>query len=250
MMGSLGRALLLTVLVALFLGIDPPAASAQSVTWVPTPDPPAPAPVPVPVPVAAPVVEPEDPATAADAADAPEQSAVADESALVIDTEIEESPPERVEGRALSAPRIDPARAERVLRSLAFAEQALADERGGADLTLAVAINLYVGGALLSIVSVSLLVGIVLESVCINGIVDECLDGPSFLAGFIPTALGAAALLVGARTTEERASAHYRSLEERAEALEARRLAAPRAALEPSVGISLGLGSLRVVGTF
>lgn len=248
-MGPSRRSLLLSFLVALTLALDPLAVSAQSVTWVPTPDPPAPATVPA---TPAAEIEP-DPATEAAAeaeaeaaTDATEAEAEAD--ALVIDTEPEAPPP--AEGRALSAPRVDPAHAERVLRNLAFAEQALAEEHGAADLTLAVAINLYVGGALLSIVSVSLLVGIVLESVCINGIVDECLDGPSFLSGFIPSALGAAALLIGAQITEQRASAHYRSLEERAEALEARRLAGPRAALEPTVGVSLGLGSLRVVGTF
>ena len=254
MMGSLRRSLLVLSIVGLSLfGLTTSSiatVSAQTVTWVPTPAPP-------PSPAQsepAPAESAPAPAESAPAHAEPPTVAPAPEAASVETDALEIAPePEvrpRAEGRALAAPAFDPVRVERALRNLAFAEQALTEERGGADLTLAVAVNLYVGGGLLSIASVSLLVGVVLESVCINGVVDECLDGPSFLAGFIPSALGAAALLVGARTTEERASAHYRSLEERANTLEARRLAGPSAALEPTVGISLGAGSLRMDGTF
>lgn len=243
MMGSLRWSLSVLVVLGGWAGAEP--ASAQRITWVPTPEAPA---APTEAEAEAPAAEAssEAEADAAAADDAPPEETAAD--ALVLDEAVVE-PPATTEGRALAAPVVDPARAERVLRNIAFAEEALREERGGADLTLAVAVNLYVGGALLSVLSVSLLVGIALEAACINGVVDECLDGPGYLAGFIPSALGAAALLIGAYTTEQRASAHYRSLDERAAALEARRHG-PRAALEPTVGISLGAGSLHIVGTF
>ncbi len=262
MMGRSDVGPFVMLLAALWLGAGS-AAEAQTITWVPTPEPAAPdgrrEAEAAPATDTAPATD-ATPATDAEPADAPDasSSAVADtetdaeapEVAVDEGTLVIERAPDRAEGRALSTPRVDPTRAERALRNLAFAEQALAEERGAADITLAVAVNLYVGGALLSIVSASLLVGIVLESVCFNGVVDECLDGPSFLAGLIPSALGAVSLLVGARITEERATAHYRSLDARAESLETRRRAAPRAALAPHIDLSIGLGALGVVGRF
>ena len=80
---------------------------------------------------------------------------------------------------------------------------------------------------------------------CINGDISECTDGPAFLIGAIPATIGAAALLFGAATTDQRVQAHYRSLDRRGREIEDR-----RRALAPSASLSFGPTSLTLSGRF
>lgn len=123
--------------------------------------------------------------------------------------------PDATSGRALVAPARDDARVERLLGSIDVLREELQRDRGGADLEMAVAVNLYVGGVMLSILSASLLIGTIFEGVCVNGVIEECTDGAAFLIGAIPSTLGALGLLVGAATTETRARARHEALDAR-----------------------------------
>lgn len=158
--------------------------------------------------------------------------------------EVVDEAEEEEEGSALASPRIDAAGSARALRNLDFASRALAHERGSADLEFAVAVNLYVGGVLLSVLSASLIIGTVFEAACINGDISECTDGPAFLIGAIPATIAAVALLFGGATTEARAQAHYRSLDRREREVEDRRR------LLPSASLSIGPASIAVQGRF
>jgi hypothetical protein len=74
-----------------------------------------------------------------------------------------------------------------------------------------------------------------MEAVCINGIIDECVDGAAFLTGAIPTAVVAATLLIGASFAERGARTRHRELDVRE-----RELGERRRALERRVGLALG----------
>lgn len=105
--------------------------------------------------------------------------------------------------------------------------------------------NLYVGGVLLSVLSASLIIGTIFEAACINGDISECTDGPAFLIGAIPATIAAVALLFGAATTEQRAQAHYRSLDRRGREVEDR-----RRLLGPSASVLVGPASIAITGRF
>lgn len=152
------------------------------------------------------------------------EPAVELDPALVIPESVPEAAPEPPPGAdALAAPNADREVAARLLQNLALAEEALARERTGADWTMAIAVNLYVGGAMLGLLSISLIVGVILEAVCFNGIPDECTDGPAFITGAIPSAIGAVSLMIGAYTTEQRARARHETLDLRRDGIESQR---------------------------
>jgi hypothetical protein len=179
----------------------------------------------------------------------------------IVDELISEQPTELIEdeaGRELSAPAVDSRRVERLLAGIEAQRFSLRDDRGGANMEMAVAVNLYVGGVMLSILSASLLVGAILEGVCFNGNVDECTDGPGFIAGMIPSTLGAVALLVGASFTERSANVRHHDVDAREEALDevadrvrSRYRVASRPAVQtPAVSLALGPTGLALFGAF
>lgn len=131
---------------------------------------------------------------------------------------------------------VDPDRVARLLAGIEARRAALARDRGGADLEMAIAVNLYAGGALLALLATSLLVGVAFEGACINGVIDECTDGAAFLIGALPAAIGSLALFVGAYTTEMRARERHRILDLGERDIEASERALPgrfRMALAP-----------------
>jgi hypothetical protein len=156
--------------------------------------------------------------------------------------------PDRSAGDALDAPRpgghtlarpdaLDAERTARLLAGIEARRAALARDRGGAELEMAVAVNLYVGGALLALLTTSLLVGVAFEGACLNGVIDECTDGADFLIGALPAAIGSFALFAGAFTTETRARHRHRLLDEREHGIEDAERALPagvRLALSPA----------------
>jgi hypothetical protein len=124
-------------------------------------------------------------------------------------------------GRTLARPSVlDPERTARLLAGIEARRLALSRDRGSAELEMVVAVNLYVGGALLALLTTSLLVGVAFEGACIHGVIDECTDGAAFLIGAIPAAIGALALFAGAFTTETRARARHRAIDDRERGLE------------------------------
>jgi hypothetical protein len=126
----------------------------------------------------------------------------------------------------------DPERTARLLSGIEARRAALSRDRGSAELEMVVAVSLYVGGALLALLTTSLIVGVAFEGACINGVIDECTDGADFLIGAIPAAIGSFALFAGAFTTETRARHRHRLLDERERGVEDAERALPaRAAL-------------------
>jgi hypothetical protein len=127
----------------------------------------------------------------------------------------------------------------RSLANLDVHELALDRDRGSNDFDQLVAITLYVGGVALSIAGVSLIVGVIFEAACVNGLVDECADGPAFVSAAIPVSVGAAVLLAGATIIQRRVDTWDRDLDARERELEGE-----RERREREVGLAIGPGSL------
>lgn len=123
----------------------------------------------------------------------------------------------------LPAPAEVSQRSVRELANLEVQELALAREQAQTDLDQTIAITLYVGGVLGSIAAVSLTIGAILEGVCVDGDVAACLDGPSFVAAAIPTAIISTTLLFGATIYQRRVDGRARDLGERRREIDERR---------------------------
>ena len=145
----------------------------------------------------------------------------------------------------LPAPAEVSQRSVRELANLEIVELQLTRERSQSDVDQALAITLYVGAVLGAIGAVSLTVGAIMEGVCIDGDVSACLDGPSFVAAAIPTAIITTVLFFGATLYQKRVDTRARGLDERGREIEER-----RRRLEGDLGLAVGPTSLMLRGSF
>lgn len=141
----------------------------------------------------------------------------------------------------LPAPAEVSQRAARELANLELQELALAREQDQTDLDQTIAVTLYVGGVLGAIAAVSLTIGTIFEAVCIDGDVSACMDGPSFVAAAIPTAIITTTLLFGATLYQRRVDSRSQDLGERRREIDER-----RQRLEHDLGLAAAPSALEV----
>lgn len=146
---------------------------------------------------------------------------------------------------ALPAPMEASQRQVRELANLEIEALALDREREQTGVEQAVAVTLFIGAVGGAIASVSLALGTILEAICIDGVIDDCLDGPSYVAAAIPTALVTATLFVGASIYQNRVDARRAVFDERGREIEER-----RERIQHDLGLALGPTSLWITGTF
>lgn len=146
---------------------------------------------------------------------------------------------------ALPAPAEASRRSVRELANLEIQELALERDIGQADLQQVLSVMLYVGAVGGAIASVALALGTVFEAICVDGDIDDCLDGPSYIAGAIPTALVTATLFIGATLYQRRVDARRSVYDERRREIHER-----RQRLEHDLGLALGPTSIAIYGAF